>query len=493
MKLNSVNNNSSKSKGMQKAVYLVCILQVFSTVSFAVMYSTLTLYMKQQLGFSATRADLIAGVFFACNFALHLLSGAIGGKLLSFRGALMSSVLFQLVGGFVLALPGLTNFYIGLTFMLMGSGTMLTSINMILGQSFAAEDKRREKAFFWSYSGMNVGFLVGFSIAGFFQLHSNFSLLFSIAAAINVVCILLIVVAGGSFKDKQTSLSLAGCNQKIYRNICGFLILLIMFPVVYFLLKHATFSSELVLGLGASMLIFLLGYTLKLDADARKKMLCFITLLVAAQSFWIIYQMAPMGLMLFAKSEVNLHLFGFRIAPAWISTISAITLIIGGPLFGYIFNKARIKYNIKINEPIQFVLGLLCCASGLLLLKLGIVETKVGVLVPFEWLILYAALQALAELLISPITFSMVGSLTPKKMQGTMMGIALLNVGVAAILASHISNIALNASKVSTHASIRLQFSGTMYHLGLAVFAFAIALAFLLPWLNQKAIKSRGQ
>ena len=52
-----------KTQGMPKSLYLVCILQVFSTISFAVMYSTLTLYMKQKLGFSSSQADLIAGVF----------------------------------------------------------------------------------------------------------------------------------------------------------------------------------------------------------------------------------------------------------------------------------------------------------------------------------------------------------------------------------------------------------------------------------------------
>ena len=34
---------------MPAVVYLICFLQIFSTVSYAVLYSTLTLYMKQQL------------------------------------------------------------------------------------------------------------------------------------------------------------------------------------------------------------------------------------------------------------------------------------------------------------------------------------------------------------------------------------------------------------------------------------------------------------
>ena len=401
----------------------------------------------------------------------------------------MISLLFQLVGGSFLAAHGLNNFYLGLTFMLMGSGTMVTSINMIVGQSFEAKDKRRERAFFWSYSGMNIGFLVGYAVAGFSQMHSNFSLLFCMAAAVNILCIAIVFFAGKSFKDKDTAFSQATSKQRKVRFSIGISVLFAMCPTVYFLLKHAAFGGYLILTIGALMLVFLAVYTLRLPSEKRKKMLCFIVLLVAAQSFWIIYQMAPMGLMLFAKSEVNLHLFGFAVAPAWISTINSLTIVVGAPLLGYIFNKVRKKYSAKINEPLQFVMGLFCCGTGLLLLKLGIVSTSTAVLIPFAWLFVYSFFQAVAELLISPITYSMVGSLTPKKMQSTMMGIALLNVGVSAILASHISNIALSASKhgskLVSHDAMRTQFGGTIYHLGLTLFVFAGVLFVLLPWLNR--------
>jgi POT family proton-dependent oligopeptide transporter len=54
--------------------------QVFSTISFAVLYAALVLYMKEQLHLTAAMANLITGVYFACNFALHLLSGYLGGR-----------------------------------------------------------------------------------------------------------------------------------------------------------------------------------------------------------------------------------------------------------------------------------------------------------------------------------------------------------------------------------------------------------------------------
>jgi POT family proton-dependent oligopeptide transporter len=60
-------------------------------------------------------------------------------------------------------------FYVGLALFLTGSGLNVTCINMMLTQRFTPEDPRREGAFLWNYAGMNVGFFVGFSVAGHFQ------------------------------------------------------------------------------------------------------------------------------------------------------------------------------------------------------------------------------------------------------------------------------------------------------------------------------------
>ncbi len=480
-----MNSRSSHTISVQKSLYLICLLQVFSTISFAVMYSTLTLYMKQQLGFSSHQANLIAGVFFACNFALHVLSGAIGGNLLSFRLALFCSIIFQSIGGLLLAHGGLGYFYLGLSTMLLGSGTMITSINMIVGQHYEASDKRREKAFFLSYSAMNIGFLVGFLIAGWFQMHQAFQALFLSAAAINACCIVLIIIAGASFADLHSKLSLASKAEQGIRLVLGLAILCAMIPVVYLLLKHALVGSSLVLVLGVMMLIGMLVYTLSLPRALRSKMIRFVALILAAQAFWIIYQIAPMGLMLFAKREVDLHFLGISIAPAWISTINAATIIIGGPLLGLFFQQLRKKFPGAINESLQFVGGLFCCALALFLLKLGIVETQQGALIPFAWLLVYAILQGIAELLISPVSLSMVGSLVPQKAQSMMMGIALLNVGVAAILASYLSNFALGNQAHLSHVALRHQFGTTLLDLGVMVAMIAVLLALFYPWFHK--------
>src|SRR5204862_4708624 len=97
-------------------------------------------------------------------------------------------------------------FYVGLSLFLTGSGFNVTCINMMLTQRFTPEDPRREGAFLWNYAGMNVGFFVGFSAAGYFQATENYSSLFIFATPGNFVSIILVFLIWKTLADRNTML-----------------------------------------------------------------------------------------------------------------------------------------------------------------------------------------------------------------------------------------------------------------------------------------------
>ena len=56
------------------------LIQIFSTLSFAVLYSTLVLFITNKLGMSEHFANNLTGIFLALHFVLNLLGGFIGGR-----------------------------------------------------------------------------------------------------------------------------------------------------------------------------------------------------------------------------------------------------------------------------------------------------------------------------------------------------------------------------------------------------------------------------
>src|SRR6185436_11167823 len=140
---------------------------------------------------TAKEATTLMGVFGAFNYGLHLFGGYLGGRFLSNRNLFVGGMVVQVLGCGLIAGGTSTLFYWGLALFLTGSGLNVTCINMMLTQKFAPEDSRREGAFLWNYAGMNIGFFIGFTVAGYFQATESYSALFIFATIGNFVAIVL--------------------------------------------------------------------------------------------------------------------------------------------------------------------------------------------------------------------------------------------------------------------------------------------------------------
>ena len=128
-------------------------IQIFSTLGFAVLYSTLVLYATKHLHLGVKEATTLMGVFGAFNYGLHLFGGYLGGRFLSNRKLFVGSMAVQVIGCACIATGTLALFYVGLALFLTGSGLNVTCINMMLTQRFTPDDPRREGAFLWNYAG----------------------------------------------------------------------------------------------------------------------------------------------------------------------------------------------------------------------------------------------------------------------------------------------------------------------------------------------------
>src|SRR3990167_9639691 len=180
-------------------------IQIFSTLSFSVLYSTLILYATHGLKMSDLAATSITGSFIALNYFLHLLGGYIGGRYLSYRSLFSLGMVAQISGCLFISFPQINFLLWGLAIFLAGSGLNVTCINCMVTQLFEPDDKRREAAFLWNYSGMNVGFFVGFSIGGYFHLHQAYHELFLLSAFGNMIALLLTLYNWKTLKDRDTT------------------------------------------------------------------------------------------------------------------------------------------------------------------------------------------------------------------------------------------------------------------------------------------------
>src|SRR5437660_12569037 len=88
-------------------------IQIFATLGFAVLYSTLVLYATKHLHFGVKEATTLMGVFGAFNYGLHLFGGYLGGRFLSNRNLFVGSMALQVISFACFATGTIDLFYVG--------------------------------------------------------------------------------------------------------------------------------------------------------------------------------------------------------------------------------------------------------------------------------------------------------------------------------------------------------------------------------------------
>src|SRR5262245_33198192 len=233
-------------------------IHIFATLGFAVLYSTLVLYAMNHLHLGKNQATALMGVFGAFNYGLHLFGGYLGGRFLSNRNLFVGGMALEVFGCACIATGTLPLFYVGLALFLTGSGLNVTCINMMLTQRFTPEDPRREGAFLWNYAGMNVGFFVGFSVAGHFQATESYSSLFIFATLGNFASIILAVLTWKMLADRNTMLLDATPKQFRLRQLAGIGIVMAIVPVVWFMLQRPGGTETILKGISAAVALTLI-------------------------------------------------------------------------------------------------------------------------------------------------------------------------------------------------------------------------------------------
>ena len=460
-------------------------VQVFSTLGFAVLYSTLVLYATKHLHFPAKKATLIMGVFGAFNYGLHLFGGYLGGRFLSNRNLFVGGMALQVAGCGCIAGGTVALLYWGLALFLTGSGLNVTCINMMLTQRFTPDDPRREGAFLWNYAGMNVGFFVGFTAAGHYQLTESYASLFIFATIGNFAAILLSLVYWRTLADRNTPLA----ERKVARGFWGRFaagvgILVCLVPVVWILLQHPDGTETLVKAICAVVALALVTLTVRhRDTRERGNMWAYLVLTIGSLVFWALYQMAPSGLQLFAVNNVDLHVWGFAVAPQWIQNINTVVIVVGGPLMSALFVRLRAR-GWDIDIPRQFAAALLLMGLGFLALPAGIAFADGRGMVAFSWLFASYVLQSIGELLISPVGYAMIGKLAPRKYQGIMMGSFMLVTGLASLFAGDFSGMVPEPGE-GTAATTNAVYSRLFVELGCGSLLVGVALVALVQLLRK--------
>ena len=483
-----------KQKNSDKTVSQIALffIQIFATFAFSVLYSTLALFMTKHLKLHATAAAVVTANFVALNYAFRLFGGSISGKLFSHRSLLFFGIILQIAGCYILSFVSLFDLYWGLPLVIAGSAINVVSINCSLNQLFEPDDLTREKAFLWNYSGMNIGYFLGFTISGIFEIGGTYRHLFLLCALFNVVTMVILLTSWKKLYDRSTVFIKTKISKRLFYRFIGFLLVLGVVFAIRFLIMNSNFSSILIIIIGVAMFCVICFFAIKQKVkNASRKMWAFLILAIANIVFWTLYMMTPSGIMLFLEHNVDRHLLNFLIPPQWVQNIITIMIIMGGPILASVFHKLRQKgYHISV--PIQFSSALIFIGLGFMSLVAGIYFADSRGFINIKWVILCYVLQSLGELFISPIGYSMIGQLIPKKLQSMMLGTWMMLTGFSAVIAGYFSKMIFQGAISLNPLATNPAFNHTFFMMSVASLITGVIM-FLLVRLLNKLIREEGE
>ncbi|APC91781.1 MULTISPECIES: peptide MFS transporter [Francisella] len=396
----------------------------FATYSFnaiLILYLTKSV-MEYGIGFSESYAYSFQGIYKAMNYAIIMFGGYIADRYLGLRRSIFLGSLLLAFGYLTVFLSGffvkVSNEFFIFAFALIpvcGSLQMGTASAMV-SKIYSEDPVNAKGAMTLFYISINLGSLLAFIIAPMLIGYK-----FGALAVLSVV-----------FVGKLLAITNFAYRYKIYNNVVdeidknpmttiakqiviSYLIIVYIFTLICY--HYPDYANIVVAGISMLCLIlFLLRTIFFLGGDVRIKQIVGLILIIVAVVFFVIYNQMESTLVMAAKNNSDLLMFGFKVNAASYQMVNPILIIFGGMLLIRIYPMFPRFY-----IPYQFAVGVLLAAAGLFIMYYGFSVVRDGI-VNGNYITFSYVLISISELFVSAIGLSMIGIYCDNKTIGFAMG-----------------------------------------------------------------------
>jgi POT family proton-dependent oligopeptide transporter len=396
--------------------------------------TTATIESNPGMGFDVATAGAIYGMYTALVYITALPGGWIADNLWGQRKAIWVGGWIIALGHFTMAIPTTFTFFLGLVFIICGTGLLKPNVSTIVGELYPGGGARRDAGFSVFYMGINLGAFFGPLITGFlgegYHWHWGFG-----AAGVGMVLGLVQYRMGqpylgdiGHLRTDKSREEVAAMSRRFFGTFGIVVAGIAAFAYLVYSGVLPLTVTQIASALGYSVLVLVAGYFVYVwtagghSVDENKRMAVIFWLFLLIAVFWSGFEQAGTSLNLFARDLTDRMMFGRELPASTLQSINAGFIILLAPAFGslWVWLDSR-QTNPSI--PVKAGLGLLGLAMGFFVLAWGASFATPENPVSPMWLVVTYFLHTVGELCISPIGLSAITKLSPKQRVGQMMGV----------------------------------------------------------------------
>jgi POT family proton-dependent oligopeptide transporter len=435
-----------------KQLWYLFFSEMWERFCFYGMRGMLTVFMVSQLMMKDDVANLQYGATQAFVYAFTFIGGLFADKILGFRKSLFWGGILMITGSCILAFDPHQYFFLGLSFSIIGTGFFKPNISTMVGTLYKTNDSRRDAGFSLFYSGINVGALLGGYACITIAKSYSWNLAFGLAAIVMTISLLTFVFTQRSLGPIGLSPLKAdeNGNTKKWYEYLVYIGSLLLIPIIMVMVAKTEYTDYFMYTIGPCTLIYIFYEMTKFSKAEQKKLLAALVFIVFSILFWAFFEQSGGSLSLFAAGNLTDTVLGVKLDPNGVNNAAnSLFVIIFAPLLGLLW----VWMNAKKAEPntvVKFGLGFLFLALAFYVFystrffanEQGVTSLDIFTLAYF--------IITFGELCLSPIGLSIMTKLSPKPLQGVMMGMWFLASAygqyVAGILGAGMSLASENAS-----------------------------------------------
>jgi proton-dependent oligopeptide transporter, POT family len=427
--------------------------EMWERFSFYGMRGVLTFFMVNQLMMPENVANLQYGATQAFVYAFTFVGGLFADKILGFRRSLAWGGLLMIVGSLILAVDPKKFFFIGIAFNIVGTGFFKPNISTMVGALYKEGDPRRDAGFSLFYSGINVGALLG----GYACVTLGKSYSWNLAFGLTAIVMTLSVITFGFSQRYLGPIGLSPRHgqpdeaKKSWYDYVVYAGSLAIIPIIVTMVSKTDLTDYFMYTIGPLTLLYI-GYEMsRCTPEERKKLAAAMVFILFSIIFWAFFEQSGGSLSLFAANNLNDKLLGFiPLDPNGVNNAAnSLFVIIFAPLLGLVW-VAMANKKVEPNTVVKFGLGFLFLSAAFWVFYATRFFADSAGKTSLDVFTLAYLVITFGELCLSPIGLSIMTKLSPKKLQGVMMGMWFLASAygqyVAGLLGAGMSSPDQNAS-----------------------------------------------
>lgn len=428
--------------GHPKGLSTLFFTEMWERFSYYGMRALLILFMTATaaeggLGFDESKSAAIYGLYTAGVYLLALPGGWLADRVIGTRKSIWYGGIIIMIGHFVLAIPAVSTFYLGLILIVIGTGLLKPNISAIVGALYSEnEPARRDAGFSIFYMGINVGAFLGPLLCGYVAEEVDWHLGFALAGFGMLLGLIYYRLNAekdlgdiGLKPNKESDSNEGESNSKakslglIFAGLAIVLIAILQNQGVIDLFTARGLAEAVGVLIAVIIVLYFLYVIIAggLNTEERKKVIVIFFLVLGAAMFWSGFEQAGSSLNLFADRYTDRVIGSWEVPASWYQSINSMFIIIFAPIFGWLWVKLA-QRNMNPRTPLKFAFGLIMLGLGFLVMVKAADIAASGLKAAPFFLILTYFLHTIGELTLSPVGLSTTTKLAPKRYVSQMMG-----------------------------------------------------------------------